>query len=119
MNPSKKLIAIWMAFFFIVGMMAGVLLYDKALEEDPERPWQAAMHMSNWTNRTLEIDLYVFGGDTLQYSFTLDHEENITLTLTWLDVKNTLIFAHSIGEDIDNWSVYEIEPGEWRSVILW
>jgi hypothetical protein len=118
-DVTRKLVAAWMAFAFILGMMAGVAVYDEAMQEDPETPWQAAMHISNWTNRTLEIDLYVFGGDTLQYSITIDHEENITLTLTWLDVKTTLIFMHSIGEGVDNWAVYELTAGEWRSVILW
>jgi len=117
MNLRKGILVVFVIVMAMLSMgiaITGVILY-----EEPEEPWQAAMHISNWTDRTLEIDLYVFGGDTLQYSFTIDPEETVTLTLTWLDVKNTLIFMHSVGPEVDSWTVYELEPGEWRSVILW
>jgi hypothetical protein len=109
------LLSIILVMLFVIGF----LYLDIILQPEPEAPWQAVIKFNNWTNTTLDVDLYVFGGTTLQYSFTFDHGENITLTLTWRDIKETLVFAHSVGEGIDNWSVYELTPGEWRAVILW
>lgn len=113
----------WAAILCYVVAFAMLASFWMGTQFDPtsdETTYQAALHISNWTNRTLDIDIYVFGSDTVLFSVTdLEHEENVTVTVTWQEVKGTITFLHCVGEDIDGWCVYELDPGQWRSVVLW
>jgi hypothetical protein len=100
----------------IFGAIFGVV-YLVNMEDDAET-WQAVLYINNWTGCTLDINVYVFASDTVLYSITLDDGANVTLTVTWQDVDETVAILHCIGEDINSWLAYELAPGEWESVIL-
>lgn len=106
-----------MALLIVIAIQGLVML---AFPEEAETTYQAALHISNWTNRTLELDIYVFGSETAQLHIAaLENEANVTITVTWQEVKETITFIHCMGDDVDGWCVYELSPGQWRSVILW
>lgn len=113
---DKFMGAIVFVAIFMIGMFAGLLVLT--IPENDTESWQAALHMSNWTNRTLDLTIYVFASDTVQYELTIEHEANATLTVTWQDMEETIVLIHAIGEDVDGWLMYELEPGEWQTVIL-
>lgn len=102
----------------IVMFFAGALLTAMFLQEEPGESWQAALQINNWTNRTLDLTVYVFASETVQYELTIEHEANATLVVTWQDVEETMVFIHAIGEGVDGWLVYDLHPGEWQSVVL-
>ena len=99
---------------FCVGAVFGVIMSHPAQDE-----WQAALDINNWTNRSLEIDIYVMSNDTDQLSTSLDNECNTTLVVTWYGEPEVLVVLHCVGEGVDAWLGYVVEPGEWQSIILW
>lgn len=113
---NKTTFIVWaLAAIFICGVASGIYMCQ---EESPEM-YQAAMHISNWTNRTLDINVWVLGGS--QYShlnFTLAHGENVTITITFPEVKTCITFIHYVGEDINRVVPYEVDAGDWQSVVL-
>ena len=114
-----KFWAFMLVSIFVASVMSAFIMgvyYDDTPDAET---YQAALYISNWTNRTLDIDAYVFASDTVLYSVTLDHGQNVTLTVTWQDVKETIAVLHCVGTDVDAWCPYTLEPGEWESVILW
>ena len=118
MNDTYVAVLAWMVG--IVMFVAGSLVTAMFLQEEPGESYQAALNLNNWTNRTLDIDIYVFGSESVLFSVTdLEHEENVTVIVTWQDVEGTIAFLHCMGNNIDEWCVYELDPGQWRSVVLW
>lgn len=106
----------------VIAMLSiafGAYLGVELTQEDPGESYQAALHINNWTNRTLDIDIYVFAADTVLYSITLEHGANVTIIVTWQDVKETITLLHCVNGDVDGWAVYNLHPGEWEAIILW
>jgi len=115
---SRVSIAIFITAMVMLGVTVGVVITGAIFYEEEGTTYQAMLNISNWTNRTLNVTVYVFGNswDTLQ--FTLDHTHNVTITVTWQDVKETVTFIHCVAPDIYNTVAYSLEPGQYRSVML-
>lgn len=104
---------------FVMGMVVGVAITGAILYEPmPDSPWQAALYINNWTNTTLDLEVFVVGSEWMSKCITLEHTMNVTLTVSWYDTELTYAFIHAIGEEIDGWLVYTLEPGEWKTVML-
>ncbi len=103
---------------FLVGIMAGAMIIHESMQEDVD-VYQAVLHISNWTNRTLDINVWVLGGSQYrELNLTLEHGENATVFVTFVNVKECITFVHCVGEDINNIAAYEVEAGDWQAVVL-
>jgi len=80
--------------------------------------YQAALHITNWTNLTLNITVFVYANDWTTFDVALNHTENVTLTITWQDIKETIVFIHSVGPGVYSTLMYTMEAGQWRTVLL-
>ena len=113
---NKTTFIVWaLAAVFISGVASGIYM----CQGEPPEMYQAAMHISNWTNRTLDIDIWVLGGSQYDHvNLTLNHGENVTIIITFGGVKESITFIHYTGKDINQVIPYVIGAGEWQSVVL-
>ena len=87
-------------------VLMSLLFWSMVVYEEDVTEYQAALHITNWTNRTLNLTIFVFASDTVQYELVMEHGSNVTLTVTWQDVEETTVFIHAVGEDVDAWLPY-------------
>lgn len=114
-NKVYLVLAILLAAYSII--LTGVVIEGVSHQGEVDR-YQAALSVNNWTNQTLNITVFVYGGDWTELNVPLEHGANITLILTWTDNDQTVLFIHSEGLGVHNTQMYSIEPGQWRSVLL-
>ena len=115
-SPSFWVVVIcYMMAFAMLGSFWMGTQFNPAVDTDE---YQAALYISNWTNRTLNVTVYVFGNSWDTVEVTLDHATNVTIKVTWLDLGETVVFIHCVAPDIYNTVAYSLVPGQWRSVLL-
>ena len=114
---SRERLIAGLVVAMLLGLLVGLALAQEFNREE-HTTYQAALHITNWTNRTLNVTVYAYGNTWDTIEVALNHTENVTIIVTWVGVKETVTFIHSVGPGVYNTVMYPLEAGQWRTVVL-
>lgn len=114
---SRERLVAGLVVALLLGLLVGLVLAQEFNREE-HTTYQAALQIENWTNQTLNITVYVYGGDWVTVRADIHHGTNVTIVVTWTGEDETVAFIHSEGLEVYSTLMFTLEPGQWRTVVL-